>query len=480
METKEEPEQLTTSERSKEEPTCRSVFVYRLIRQIFFVLTWFSLGLYSELSGPSLPVLKARVDSSWEEISRALIGRSVGFFTGSLAGGVICDRFHKHVDLVLMLVLLLASVSTAAIPWCPLMELLAFVFFLQGFAEGIINAGGNTAIFKLWGERSASPMHSLHFGYGVGAILAPQLIRPFLIPITRNVTSGYLETYGNLSNQSDIGDREIEGDSSIPSADSPIEVAHFIGAGIALVMALTFLFFYLRPPPAGFKLKNPVKNAYRSLCSPASCGQGSAVYGLTMLILLFVFFMDVAGGERVWGKFVFSFATQGTLRFTIDDGTFLNSLYWAFFTAGRGLGSVVAHWVPVRYMIVAEIAVINVTGIVLSSAGYRISEVLWACNCVLGLFHAPLFPGGMAWANLYLEMTSVATAVLLIGSATGGFVYQWITGALFDVYGPDSLVYVVLAFAVLLAVKFLVMNLVARIKGTRFGNQDSASEEGTS
>ena len=35
-------------------------------------------------------------------------------------------------------------------------------------------------VMDLWGERAAGPMHSLHFAFGVGAMIAPQIAKPFL------------------------------------------------------------------------------------------------------------------------------------------------------------------------------------------------------------------------------------------------------------------------------------------------------------
>ena len=49
------------------------------------------------MSGPTLPYLKHRVDSNYEQISRALVARSVGFLSGAVAGGVLCDRFYRFV-----------------------------------------------------------------------------------------------------------------------------------------------------------------------------------------------------------------------------------------------------------------------------------------------------------------------------------------------------------------------------------------------
>ena len=65
------------------------------IKGIYFVIQ----GMYSEITGPTLPYLKQRVDSNYEQIGRALAARSVGFLTGSLTGGILCDRYDTEVML---------------------------------------------------------------------------------------------------------------------------------------------------------------------------------------------------------------------------------------------------------------------------------------------------------------------------------------------------------------------------------------------
>ena len=43
-------------------------------------------------------------------------------------------------------------------------------------------------VMHLWGTQATSHMHSLHFGFGFGALLAPQIAKPFLGPDTENET----------------------------------------------------------------------------------------------------------------------------------------------------------------------------------------------------------------------------------------------------------------------------------------------------
>ncbi len=46
-----------------------------------------------------MPYLKERVNSNYEEISRVMVARAVGFLVGALGGGVLCDRLPQYTDL---------------------------------------------------------------------------------------------------------------------------------------------------------------------------------------------------------------------------------------------------------------------------------------------------------------------------------------------------------------------------------------------
>ena len=48
-----------------------------------------------EIAGPTLPDLKHKIGVNYEEISRSLAARSVGYFVSSLLAGVASDWFPK-------------------------------------------------------------------------------------------------------------------------------------------------------------------------------------------------------------------------------------------------------------------------------------------------------------------------------------------------------------------------------------------------
>ena len=55
-----------------------------------------------------------------------------------------------------------------------------------------------------------------------------------------------------------------------------------------------------------------------------------------------------------------------------------------------------------------------------------------------------------------------------IGSSVGGMTMQWLTGYLFQYYGPTSFVHVVAVTSAALCLIVVVMHLVARRRGERY------------
>ena len=98
-------------------------------------------GLFSEITGATLPALKYRIDGTYEEMARALVLKSIGFFFGSLIGGIFVERHRRLTDLCLLLSLISGAAAVGAAPWCTSLVLLCVDFFVDGLAKGIIVAG---------------------------------------------------------------------------------------------------------------------------------------------------------------------------------------------------------------------------------------------------------------------------------------------------------------------------------------------------
>ena len=108
-------------------------------------------------------------------------------------------------------------------------------------------------VIAMWGKNAASPVHALHFGFGVGAVLAPQIARPFLAE--RNVVSqNSAEFSTNISAVEDpvayITSTPVTtkapAPTDLPGLHSRIEIPYTISASLSFLFFLIFLGFYVK------------------------------------------------------------------------------------------------------------------------------------------------------------------------------------------------------------------------------------------
>jgi MFS family permease len=94
-----------------------------------------------EITGPTLKDLKLRANLDYEDVSRAVSGRSIGFFLGAALGGFLVDKLDSYCDLMLAVCLDLGATATIVAPYSQRLGLMWFLFVMQGTFEGIINIG---------------------------------------------------------------------------------------------------------------------------------------------------------------------------------------------------------------------------------------------------------------------------------------------------------------------------------------------------
>ncbi len=271
----------------------------------------------------------------------------------------------------------------------------------------------------------------------------------------------------------------------LPGLHSTIQIAYTLSAIYSAFFCVLFLVFYIRghnTRSSYSKQLNRKKGTetrssdskwkdFLNSYSPGSCTGGKTLFGFQIFILIFIYYANIVGGERVYGKFIFSYAVEGDQKFSTNQAATLNSIFWIGFTAGRGLSSIAAYWCSPVLLIAIELTVNVICGIVLTIWGLSIPGVLWVFTCILGLFLSPVFPSGLAWSNLYVEMKGLAVTVVYIGASVGAIIYQWVGGYLFEYHGPATLMYVMLGYALTLTATFILMVIVVRPHGKRYAHK---------
>ena len=145
-------------------------------------------------------------------------------------------------------------------------------------------------IMHLWGDKAGPPMSATHFGFGVGAIIAPQLAKNFLSPDAEDDSDDPVTTVS--SNTTVVDDGEIE----IPYA---------IISVLSFIFTLLVFGFYLKGPPKGFPERKGSKlnpEVLVKMLSPSYCTSGDTFFGVVVFVLLFLYFIQASGGEGAMGE----------------------------------------------------------------------------------------------------------------------------------------------------------------------------------
>lgn len=439
----------------------------KVLRTIWLVATWISMGAFLEIAGTTLKDFVYRLNSDYDSISSAYTGRSVGKFIGSILGGLLVDKFGRYTDFQIAVNLCIAAVTTAGLPWVQDLNLLWFMYFVLGTNLGIINIGGQRILLCTWLDKSASPMHIVHLGYGTGGFLAPLIVNPFLADFATSGTSNstdQVDTTNSISSTVTHSTRrstEIANvTSSITSAPvSRIEYAYIIIACYTFFLSLIYFVYQCKENRNRTSEHNESdsnksnanklhqKRRLIDMINPASCDDGNFCFGALILGFLFLRFFGIVGADRTGGTFLRSYAVD-QLHFSKDDGSYINTAYWVSYSVGRLIGFIAARWVPIRVIMVIEGIGTMLVGICLRLFALDNQIALWVLAVLMGLFLGPMFPTGIAWGDYHIDMTGMAIMFVMLGSASGGFTFLKVCGYSYEKYGPETFTYLYLCVGV--------------------------------
>ncbi len=287
--------------------------------------------------GPTLLDLRQAVKASALQINTIFPSGSIGYLFGSIAGGIVYDRFDSQLGIASFLTIL--AICEAVIPWNRSVITLAINNFLLGFGGGGIDSGGNVWLLHMWGKSSAPFMQMLHFSFGVGAFIAPLIAEPFLSPLGKNVTEDGQEI--------EIIAEDVH--LTIWWAYSIISLTTLI-----VIIALIIMYFYKSTDKAHPSILNHKNNMNLTLRRK-----------ILILTIASIIFHSYCGLEIAFGRFMTTFVFYSDLHLNKSIGAYMTSVYWGTFTLCRLLSVFVVGMTGSQIMIWSDIVILLVGNAIL-------------------------------------------------------------------------------------------------------------------
>ena len=354
------------------------------VKTAVYYAVFITIGLTNAVLGPTLPSLAANTGAVLSEIGFLFTARSFGFIVGSLSGARLFDRRPGHRLMAAMVIIL--ALTLALTPLLTRIWLLTAVLFLAGFAENMIDVGGNTLLVWLHREKVGPYMNGLHFFFGVGAFLSPIVVAQTLLH-SGGVTWAYW------------------------------------------LLALIIL---------------PVSPLLALLPSPTavtqSTGQQTNLQTNTWLLILIMAFMFLYVGLEIgFGGWLFTYATGLGLA-NETAAAYLTSVFWGALTVGRLLSiPMVVRLRPKKMLLLNLLGALLSVGVLFAGIGETI--LLWLGVAGLGLSFAAIFPTTIALTERRMAISGQITGWLFLGSGLGGMVLPWLMGYLLATIAPTAILW---------------------------------------
>ena len=331
-------------------------------------------------------------------------------------------------------------------------------------------------------------MFLLHIGYGLGALIANQLARPFI----KQLPEDPMSLNGTLLNATS-GNFSLSDNTTLDHSHiwNPIEIPYLIVAAYTFLFAVHFLVFYIierikrsQEMPNNHYPVADVNKPSRCDYLVKNCTSGKdeteTMYFLFIFFsCMFVYFFTAVGVEQSFSKFLYSYAIESGSGFTRSEASNLHTLFWLCFMSGRTIMIPISLFVRPDVYTMAYVNADVICTIVLSVFGARNVTVLWVFSALFGLAHGPLAPNAFGWCNLYVVMSGARVAAVTVACAIGQMSFQWVTGYVFEYHGAQAIMYINLVHAGLLMSSFIGAFFVARRKGQRFTTVQSELTEDT-
>ena len=323
----------------------------------------------------------------------------------------------------------------------------------QGVSQALFDICVSGAILRLWSGISNSPINGAQAGYGVGALIATFLSKPFVKFNPIIISDKQNSTF--VTNQTLM---------MVESSDITLQIPYSLAAAVGLLLAIAFVFaqYFETINTMKFNKKkirdeiNEIEdlNANKSEATKKAGGildkfnnlifndvhyESNVFKSKSILTLLTVILaMSIGGFSIILVNFMITFTTKGPAKLPLNSYFSIQVLFWIFIVVGRLLASLVAYKLNTLVYFFTLI-LLNLACIALYAIPYfnSIQKFYLFIIIPLSLFNAPVIPSiFMVLKHIMGKVSSILISLSGIGLAIGAISAQYLTSFILDKFEP--------------------------------------------
>lgn len=187
------------------------------------------------------------------------------------------------------------------------------------------------------------------------------------------------------------------------------------------------------------------------------------VYWLVLCMLL-VFYVPYGGVLITYSHLLAAFGMRSQLRLSASTMALMTSVYWGCFLLGRLLNTLFSTYLNQFVINLCNFIGLFVSIFILVFLAGDSEPALWVGTALMSLFNSGFLPGVMTWIGSYVSLEGNTICLSLIGVAIGELFVPFLAGYAFNIFGPISLMYMVLGMSTFELAVFIILGIIARTK----------------
>ena len=295
----------------------------------------------------------------------------------------------------------------------------------------------------LWGAESSKPFIIIAVIAGLGKVLAPAIALPFIMPTIIGSSHDYNYTNISVRNKQSVqvyhgyvyNDSNIQ---PIKAYQGHVYKVYLIISGLIIGGTLFCTYLIKITKPSDTSLNYSI-NKIREVHEPANSSQSRfSVILYCAVFFIYFFCIDIVIEGLL--NFLYSIAFESTY-FNSEQALILNIFIQCIALISKLVILALLNCVSIKNLMNTLLISSSLSGVFMSIFGLSSNMSLCVTVSIFIFTATPMYAGGFAYANEYLNITGLISGLFASGLSLGYFASAWMTATILRDYGRSAVLW---------------------------------------